>query len=304
MFDIQQGVAILIAIRHLGADLNIFRRGGGEVFPLRLLAETHGKQDALFSEARSRVNLHKEFLQALAGVLGTTPDPEKVLGYLYALLHSPAYRTRYAEFLKRDFPRAPMPPDAATFDALARLGRTLIDLHLLRDPALQMPACKYPAAGDHRVARVRYDDAHPRVWINEAQCFEPVPPEVWAFRVGGYQVCEKWLSDRKGATLSYDERLTYQKMVTALDRTLALQQQIDAIARAALGVASKESLTHGRQTAGARKLALLRSIPPTPGTFAAIGRQGVPVVTQNNRNGVKARNTPNRSPSRVWLWRE
>lgn len=99
-------------------DANIFRRGGGEVFPLRLLAETRRNQEVLFSDSGHRVNLRKEFLEALGRVLGRSPAPEEALGYLYAILHSPAYRARYAEFLKRDFPRVPLPPDAATFDAL------------------------------------------------------------------------------------------------------------------------------------------------------------------------------------------
>ena len=73
------------------------------------------------------------------------------------------------------------------------------------------------------------------MWINGAQYFEPVPPEVWAYRVGGYLVCHKWLDDRKGAALSYDERLTYQRMITALARTLELQAQIDAVACGAWG---------------------------------------------------------------------
>jgi predicted helicase len=216
-------------------DLNIFRRGGGEVYPLYEYPKTKSEQGALVTEAGRTVNLSEAYLQALAGVLGQTPVPEAVLGYLYAVLHSPAYRARYAEFLKRDFPRVPLPPDKATFGALAQLGGALIDLHLLRDPALNTPSCKYPVGGDHRVERVKYDEKAGRVWINEAQYFEPVPAEVWDYRVGGYQVCHKWLDDRKGATLPYDERLTYQKMITALERTLALQAQIDALACGAWG---------------------------------------------------------------------
>jgi predicted helicase len=216
-------------------DLNIFRRGGGEVYPLYKYPKTKSEQGALLPPAGRKENLSAAFLEALAGVLGHAPAPESVLGYLYAVLHSPTYRARYAEFLKRDFPRVPLPPDKATFDALAQLGGALIDLHLLRDPALNTPSCKYPVGGDHRVERVAYDESEQRVWINEAQYFEPVPPEVWAYRVGGYQVCHKWLDDRKGATLSYDERLTYQRMVTALSGTLALQAQIDALACGAWG---------------------------------------------------------------------
>jgi len=216
-------------------DLNIFRRGGGEVYPLYLYPDTKSEQGALMPEAGRTVNLSEAYLQALAGVLGQTPVPESVLGYLYAVLHSPTYRARYAEFLKRDFPRVPLPPDKATFNALAQFGSALIDLHLLRDPALNTPSCKYPVGGDHCVERVAYEEKAGRVWINGAQYFESVPPEVWAYRVGGYQVCHKWLDDRKGTTLSYDERLTYQKIITALERTLALQAEIDKVACAAWG---------------------------------------------------------------------
>jgi predicted helicase len=225
----------IVFVAQQPVDLNIFRRGGGEVYPLYLLPDTAGAQKALLPHEGREANLNAEYLQELAGKLGQTPAPEAVLGYLYAVLHSPTYRARYAEFLKRDFPRVPLPPDKATFDALAQFGSALIDLHLLRDPALQTPSCKYPVGGDHRVERVEYDEKAQRVWINEEQYFEPVPPEVWAYRVGGYQVCHKWLDDRKGTTLPYDERLTYQKMITALERTLALQAQIDAVARGAWG---------------------------------------------------------------------
>jgi predicted helicase len=212
-----------------------YTREIGYVFPLYEYPKTKSEQGALLPPAGREANLNAEYLQELAGMLGQTPAPEAVLGYLYAVLHSPTYRARYAEFLKRDFPRVPLPPDKATFDVLAQLGGALIDLHLLRDPALNTPSCKYPVAGDHRVERVEYDEKAQRVWINGAQYFEPVPPEVWAYRVGGYPVCHKWLDDREGAVLSLDERLTYQRMVTALSGTLALQAQIDAVARAAWG---------------------------------------------------------------------
>jgi predicted helicase len=182
-------------------DSNTFAGDWVCVSPVRY-PKTKGEQGALLPEAGRTANLSAAFLEALAGVLGQTPVPESVLGYLYAVLHSPTYRARYAEFLKRDFPRVPLPPDKATFDALAQFGSALIDLHLLRDPALNTPSCKYPVGGDHRVERVEYDEKAQRVWINGAQYFEPVPPEVWAYRVGGYQVCHKWLDDRKGATLS------------------------------------------------------------------------------------------------------
>jgi predicted helicase len=216
-------------------DFNIFRRGGGQVCPLYLYPDSAGKQGVLMPEEGRTANLSEAFLKALAGVLGQTPVPEAVLGYLYAMLHSPTYRARYAEFLKRDFPRVPLPPNKRIFIMLALLGGKLIDLHLLRHHELNTPSCKYPVPGDNRIECIEYDEKAQRVWINEAQYFEPLPPEVWAYRVGGYQVCKEWLDARKGTQLSLDEREAFQKMVTALERTLELQKEIDAVVRQAWG---------------------------------------------------------------------
>ena len=66
-----------------------------------------------------------------------------------------------------------------------------------------------------------------RVWINATQYVEGVPPEVWEFHIGGYQVCEKWLKDRKGRKLSYDDQETYQRIVAALAETMRLMDDID-----------------------------------------------------------------------------
>jgi Type ISP C-terminal specificity domain len=56
-----------------------------------------------------------------------------------------------------------------------------------------------------------------------------VLPEVWEFHFGGYQVCEKWLKDRKGRRLSYDDIQHYQKIVVALNETIRLMAEIDAL---------------------------------------------------------------------------
>lgn len=203
---------------HFNTDINY-------TFPLYLYSDAEA-QGGLWSEER-RVNLSADFLEALQGAVGGVVSPEAVLGYLYAILHAPAYRARYAEFLRRDFPRVPLPPNREAFETLAALGQTLIQLHLLEHPDLQIPRCKFPIAGDNRVERVRFEAG--RVWINPQQHFEPVSDEAWAFRVGGYTVCEKWLSDRKGRALSYKEIETYLRVVSAIEKTLALQRALDTV---------------------------------------------------------------------------
>ncbi len=178
------------------------------------------------AEVEERLGL--SFVPDGAGDLATTFGPEDVFHYSYAVLHAPTYRSRYAEFLKRDFPRVPLTSDRELFRDLAALGRELVELHLLRAPELATPVAGYPVAGDNKVEDVHYDAKEGRVFINRTQHFTNVAPEVWEFHIGGYQVCEKWLKDRKGRALSYDDITHYQGIVTALGRTIALMAAIDA----------------------------------------------------------------------------
>ncbi len=171
--------------------------------------------------------------------------------YSYATLHSRQYRQRYAEFLKGDFPRIPLTKDVVLFRRLADLGGELIDFHLLKSPDSSFSAVSYPVAGTDRV-----DNGFPmyvapgekdlisrpfhtpaprgRVYINRhegnndnAQYFEGITPEAWNFHIGGYQVLEKWLKDRRGRTLSADDREHYRKVVKAIVETIRVMKEID-----------------------------------------------------------------------------
>ena len=173
------------------------------------------------------------FTPNAAGDLRTTFGPEDVFHYIYAVLHSPTYRVRYAEFLKIDFPRVPLTSDVDLFRLLCALGQELVSLHLLESPQVGQFITRYPIPGDNRVEKgyPKYTppkgDELGRVYINAQQYVEGAPPEVWEFYVGGYQVLDKWLKDRRGRQLSYDELTQYQQMVVALQRTMAVMEEID-----------------------------------------------------------------------------
>lgn len=182
------------------------------------------EQDMLADQGK-QFNFSMRFLSALKERINGLPiTPEDVFAYIYALLFSPGYRRRYGAFLKRDFPRVPLTGDPALFRELARLGHRLIDLHLLRANGPHEPG--YPVAGNNRVDRTEYKDG--RVYLNAEQYFDGVPSAVWDFHVGGYQVAHKWLKDRKGRLLTFDELQHYRRVVAALDETLAVQAQIEA----------------------------------------------------------------------------
>ena len=112
-----------------------------------------------------------------------------------------------------------------------------MELHLLKQVPDALRA-SFPLQGSNKVEKPRYEAPKTgtnasnkgRVWINAIQYFDGVPPETWAFKVGGYQVCEKWLKDRKGRELAFDDIKHYGGVVAALTRTRELMLDIDAIA--------------------------------------------------------------------------
>jgi len=211
---------------------------GNYDFPLYLYPAEGEMQ---FDGGRRRPNLNPEFIKVVSEKLGLTFvedgrgdleqtfGPEDIFNYAYAVFHSPTYRTRYAEFLKMDFPRLPLTSDKALFKALAEKGAELVSLHLMESSTLDTPITKYPITGSNEVEKLSYDDNNQRIYINKTQYFEGVPPKVWNFHIGGYQVCEKWLKDRKGRTLTYDDRVHYQKIIVVLKETLRLMEEIDEL---------------------------------------------------------------------------
>ena len=165
--------------------------------------------------------------------------PETLLDYIYAVLHSPDYRRRYAEFLKSSFPRIPNPANREHFLRLAAIGSELRQWHTLQHPQADIAhfitAFDSPEP-DYRVDKPRYvpDPDNPEtgsVYWNKTTCIRKVPAAAWQFYIGGYQPAQKWLKDRKGQTLTAADIEHYQKIILALTRTAGLMQQIDEAAQ-------------------------------------------------------------------------
>ncbi len=173
-------------------------------------------------------NLSADFRAFLDARYDHHYTPEEILGYIYAVLHAPTYRQRYAEFLRIDFPRIPFPEEAVGFERLSRLGWALVQAHLLRDlPRTNL--ADYHGRGDHTVEHVRWSAEDERVSINKTQSFAPVPEAVWDFHIGGYQVIDKYLKSRKGRMLTLDEINHVGRIADALAFTIAQMERIDAV---------------------------------------------------------------------------
>lgn len=210
------------------------------VFPLYLYPET-----TLEGDAKRIPNLNMEIVEKIAEQINHVfvPDsnilvdlmppydgtlyPEDILDYIYAVLHSPSYREKYKEFLKIDFPRVPYPKDAESFWKLVELGREIREIHLLESPVVEQYITQYPEDGDNVVDKPVYKDG--KVYINSSQYFAGVPEIAWNFYIGGYQPAQKWLKDRKGRALDFEDILHYQKIIVTLAETDRLMKEIDQI---------------------------------------------------------------------------
>ena len=208
-------------------------KDGSSVFPLYLYAppEVEKVKGSLFTEDdpfqdKERIeNFSPTFRAFVDDKYKHHYSPEEILGYIYAVLHNPTYRQKYLDFLKIDFPHIPFVKQRKTFEALSALGWGLIQAHLLKSIPEELNVAV--TKGDFKVEKPHYDPQHERLHINKTQYFSPVPADVWAFHIGGYQVLDKYLKSRKGRTLSLDEIENVQNVVNVLRFTIDQMQRID-----------------------------------------------------------------------------
>jgi hypothetical protein len=230
----------IVFCSHCIEDFNLFYRGGNVNFPLYLYPKKDNPQKRssgstlmLFEPPAEYVsktpNLSPNIVKHLKNSFGKTPTPEEIFFYIYAILYSNIYRTKYAEFLRSDFPRVPFTKKPELFSNMATHGKRLAQLHLLQSSELNTPIAKFRGKGEGAVEKLKYDRSEKRVYFNQSQYFEGISNDVWEYQIGGYQVCHKWLKDRKGRTLSTDDIKHYCRIATAIQKTIEIQKNIDRI---------------------------------------------------------------------------
>ena len=221
----------------LGQHCILDPREGSYAIPLYLYSSNMGVEERI-------VNFNKDLYEKIAKGLNYLPCyddnilidptsdytgvlyPHELFDYIYAVLHSPSYRERYKEFLKIDFPRIPYPTDWEKYRDLVEKGEELRLLHLMEDLPSKT-GITFPIAGTLQVDCYRWQDN--RVYINTDQYFEGVPESAWNFYIGGYQPAQKWLKDRKGLTLTFEDVKHYGRIIYVLQQTERLMQEIDEI---------------------------------------------------------------------------
>ncbi|MCX6251440.1 MAG: N-6 DNA methylase [Bacteroidetes bacterium] len=223
-------------------DLNCFRRGGTMMFPLYLykpLEETKKKTsiqtmmlfepEEKYGKESKKPNISSKVFEQMEKAYSKKPTPEQILYYCYAIMYTNTYREKYAEFLKIDFPRIPFTADHKLFLQMVELGGELVQLHLLKSKALNNPTTKYKGRGEDLIVKPIYDEKNQCVFINETKYFEGISKEVWEYHIGGYQVMEKYLKDRKGRQMT--DPATYCKIAAAIEKTIEAQEKADLLYR-------------------------------------------------------------------------
>ena len=200
------------------------QNGASTNFPLYLYPE----EGSLDTERRP--NLDEKIWAKINDSIKHDTAPEDIFDYIYGVLHSPAYREKYKEFLKVDFPRIPYPKNADEFEHFRSCGNALRELHLMHN--VPDSPVRFEQQGSMTVEYLRWewnkDDGYSgNVWINDTQCFEGVPAEAWDFFIGGYQPAQKWLKDRKGRKLEYDDVEHYRRIIVVLIETARIMKTID-----------------------------------------------------------------------------
>lgn len=221
-----------LAIGGLMTHHAVSMKEGNYLYPAWLDGNPAPETPVAFDELRfddRTENLTPTFRDFIDARYGEHYAPEQILGYIYAVLHAPTYRTRYAQFLRIDFPRIPFAETPEQFEALSALGWDLIQTHLLKTVPRSKPRLgDYTGKGDQTVEAVRYSPEEQTVWINKTQGFANLPQAVWDFHIGGYQVIDKYLKSRKGRVLNLDEQTHVGNIAESLSFTIGQMEKIDA----------------------------------------------------------------------------
>ncbi|STO97673.1 type ISP restriction/modification enzyme [Helicobacter canis] len=190
---------------------------GSNIFPL--YTKDSSRNENLSPEFRNFIDKHyKEHF-----------SPEQILGYIYAVLFHKDYREKYLDFLKIDFPKIPFVESKEKFLEFSELGSSLISLHLLQDNALDSHIGRLQKIGKDEsrvIEKPNYNAESKRLFINKSLYFDKVDSGVWEYKIGGYQVLDKYLKSHKGEEIDF---IHFQKIIQTLHKSLELESKITAI---------------------------------------------------------------------------
>jgi predicted helicase len=204
-------------------------KGIGYLFPLFLYPTLNSPSSLHLEEKEPRANIHPRIYSGISEIMGTTPKPEQILQYCYAILFCTNYREKYAEGLKIDFPRIPFTVHQHLFQEMAEKGKELIALHLMKWVPDCLTSPKFEIKGSNRVKHIGFNSQCRQLFINKDQYFSNIDQEIFQYKMAGYPVIHKWLKSRKNKKLSITDIEHVIRLVHIIHATIRCQKEIDAI---------------------------------------------------------------------------
>lgn len=201
-----------------------------QLFPLYIYP------DAQLANAQQKISREENFTSNFRNYIDNLYDkgisPEEVMGYIYSILHSETYRTKYIEFLKDKFARIPFTKSKEQFHTLSRLGTELIKVHLLETDA-DTGLGDFIGKGSNHVEDIRFaeDGKNGRIFINKNQFFNSVSLDIWEFKIGGFRPVKKFLDERNGRDLSIDEVEKITAVINSIAFTMTQMKKIDNLTK-------------------------------------------------------------------------
>lgn len=186
---------------------------GSYIAPLYSFLDTNGT----FKKESRVLNYRIDIVEKINNRIGKDVEPMALFDYIYGMLNSPIYINRYNEFLKLDFPRVQYPKNIDEFNQISEIGKKLRKLHTMENSSTWMVEVGYPIVGSNLVEKVEFKDH--RVYINETQYFDNIQESTFSYYIGGYQPAQKWLKDRKGRNLAFEDIRHYQEIIYSLSET-------------------------------------------------------------------------------------
>ena len=201
-----------------------------QLFPLYLYP------DATFDNSKTKLNREEnftdDFRNYIDNLYGKGKTPEQIFGYIYAILHSDTYRTKYIEFLIDKFARIPFTKDKKVFDKLSQLGTELIASHLL-EAKLNTTLGEFIGNGSNIIEFISYIEEKKtgKIYINKTQYFNNVPSNIWEFQIGGFAPIKKFLQERKNRELNIDDVDKITMIINVIEYTIEQVKKIEKLTK-------------------------------------------------------------------------
>lgn len=224
-------------------DINFYRRGGELICPLyiydtenvrKILREENEEVGGMFEDIKhfeNKVRIEnftpkfRKFINEKYGEI----KPEEILGYIYAILFHKEYRKKYLDFLKIDFPKIPFVESKDYFLKFEKLGEELYNLHLGNlkiQKEVGEPMFKDNKNKNEKIVKAIYNENEKDLFVNESLYFKNVDKEVWEYKIGGYQVLDKYLKSHKNENIDYEH---FENVIKILTRSIEIEAEISKL---------------------------------------------------------------------------